>query len=63
MNRQTMWWLQNTPAGRRVYERVMPRSAIPPPMRRQMCRERGHDLTPSGDQCLRCGERLPKEEK
>lgn len=59
MDKATLWWMQNTPQGRRLYERVMPRGAIPPPMRRQMCRERGHETGPDGV-CRRCGQ---KEER
>jgi hypothetical protein len=57
VNPQTHWWLHQTAAGRRVLDRVVPRSAIPPHTRRQICRESGHDLLPDNT-CRRCGERL-----
>jgi hypothetical protein len=56
MDAHTRWWLEHTATGRRTLERILPRSAIPPPVRRQICAERGHDPDRTGT-CLRCGER------
>lgn len=65
MNQATMWWLHHTATGRRQLERMLPLGAIPAPVRRQMCFERGHDYDHRRGQdqtCLRCGERRSHEE-
>jgi hypothetical protein len=54
MDAATHWWLHNTSTGRRTLERIMPLGAIPSPVRRQICVERGHDPMPDGT-CRRCG--------
>lgn len=60
MNAAHQWWLTNTPAGRRLLDRVVPASALPRVTRELICDEQGHD--PLGDgTCRRCGHELPEK--
>lgn len=43
MDAQTYWWLTHTAQGRRTAQRILPRSAWPPGMRREVAEEERRD--------------------